>query len=102
MRYLETWLDLPKLGCGVRRAFVVKETKAGARLFFPATCTAVTVPAKALDKAEDITPTRRMDAIHLAKLIRDNHKARKRLHLKVNLAEARAVMDDLATVGRAS
>jgi hypothetical protein len=102
MRYIETWLDLPKLGCGVRHAFVVKETKARVRLFFPATCTAYTVPAKAIANATDITPTRRMDAVHLAKVIRDTHKARKRLHVKVNLTEARAVMDDLATVGRAA
>jgi hypothetical protein len=102
MRYIETWVDLPKIGCGVRHAFVVKEVKAGVRLFFPATCRAYTVPAKAINKAKDITPTTRKEAARLAALIRDTHKARKRQHVKVNLAEARAVMADLAKAGRAA
>jgi hypothetical protein len=95
MRYVELYLDHPKIGCGMRRFFVIKEGKHTARLFYPPTSTSLDVKLDVLAGARDIElPTRRHSA-HVAADIRDNYKARKRLHLIVNGTDAKAAIEAL-------
>ena len=98
-------LGRPRYGIGVRNGASVSTrswssgvSRAASRRY--AAFLKVTVPAKLIDKFKDVTPATRQEARHLASVISQNYKSRKRLHMAVNKTEAQAVMDDLRIVGR--
>jgi hypothetical protein len=98
MRYIEVYLDHPKVGCGYRRFFITHEGRIKTRLFNPSDCQSVEVPHAELRKAKEISIPNRRAAAKVAAVIRDNFKMRKRLHLAVAGRDAKAVMNDLKGV----
>jgi hypothetical protein len=87
VRYLELWLDHPKVGCGYRRFIDLTKPKAKqATLFYWPTLTKITVPLADLRGAKEIVLSRAEERA-LLKRVRAQLKHYKRLGLAVDRAK---------------
>ncbi len=86
-RYIELWLDHPRIGCGYRRFFDLTKPKAKqATLFYWPTLTRITVPLSDLRGAKEIALSK-TERRALMRRVRAQLRLHKRLGLSVERAK---------------